>query len=179
MFVLEMAVSGCFGWVTNVFRREMAARAAGTIDSPHAAERANSSMPQSTSRRCALASVLRPLAQWSQQRLSPHQRGTIHREFVTIGCFISAFGLTVANIVGFCVQNADTGMMDESVTDSLILRGLGSAQGLFYVGLFCFFYSAAGIGVSMWMWRDVTAEQQRAKYGLLARMPAPFEKVET
>ncbi|KAL7708406.1 glycerol uptake protein [Lotmaria passim] len=156
MFVVELVVSACFGWVAGVFHREVAAASstggAGEIG---------------FNRWC-----IQPLALWPLRHLTPFQRGTIHRELVTMGCFFSVFGLIVANMVGFCVQNTAADVKEFSATDALIWRALRTAHARYYMGLFSILYSASGIGVSMWFWEDVTAQELRCKHRLKAKTAA-------
>jgi hypothetical protein len=181
---VELLVSASFHRVSAVFRREMATAAAaatvgatnGSVGGNDAVERSHLVSPRSTTSRSLLSTCTRPVALWAKSHLTPFQRGTVHRQLVTIGCFFSVFGLIVSNMVGFCVQNTAAEVKDTSATDALIWRALRTAHVRYYLGLFTILYSASGIGVSMWFWDAITTRQLRAKYSLKVNADASTDE---
>ncbi|CBZ40967.1 uncharacterized protein, partial [Leishmania mexicana MHOM/GT/2001/U1103] len=166
MFEAEVAVSVCFGWAAAAFRREMAAAAPTGAVSDAALD---SGRPANCAPR---RSLLARLARLSARRLSPLAQSWVYRQCRVVAGMTTVFGLIVANLVGFSMQNAVATVEKHGLpssgtdADDVIKKAFHSITPLFTLGLIAFMYSVSALAA---MDRDM-ARQQTSYLKLLYRL---------
>jgi protein-cysteine N-palmitoyltransferase HHAT len=182
MFVVELLVSASFHRVSAVFRREMAtaaaaaaatvggdAAAADTEEATHVAQRGSGG---SAAAAVVTRLVLRPVAHFTARHVGLRARAWCYRMLRVLAGMSTVFGLIVANLIGFSMQNSTATFKKAGATsveteaDRVISRALQNLSFGFGVGLTLFMYSGSSLAV---IDRDLAAHCIRwlkGKYGL-------------
>ncbi|KAK7199305.1 glycerol uptake protein [Novymonas esmeraldas] len=168
MFVAEMAVSACFGRAVAVFRRE-AAPAAGLHGDEAVVVSAGA---DAAACRAPRRGVVARLARVAARCLSPRVRSWLYRQIRVVAGMSTVFGLIVANLVGFSMQNAAATMAKRGTTleptdaEDVIARAFRKFTPWFTCGLVAIIYAGSALAV---MDRDMAHHQEvwlKRFYGL-------------
>ncbi|KAL7708407.1 glycerol uptake protein [Lotmaria passim] len=160
MFVVELVVSACFGWVAGVFHREVAAASStgGDAAGSNVGDEEAGARPSQRSQRggrvaATVALLLRPAARLTARHMGPRARAWCYRMLRVLGGMSTEFGLIVANLIGFSMQNSEATVEKSDIrtasgdADRSILRSLKNFSGWSVAGLVITMYAFASLAV--------------------------------
>ncbi|KAL7708408.1 glycerol uptake protein [Lotmaria passim] len=179
MFVVELVVSACFGWVAGLFHREVAAASStgGDAAGSNVGDEEAGARPSQRSQRggrvaATVALLLRPAARLTARHMGPRARAWCYRMLRVLGGMSTIFGLIVANLIGFSMQNSEATFRKVGPTsldteaDRVISNGLKKLSLRFGLVLVVFLYCGSSTAL---IDRDLAVHQVRwlkSKYGL-------------